>query len=241
MTDLEINLKNLDWSILNQPNNSHMRDYFIEETKNKIYTKFFEVEENEVVFDIGASIGLFTYSILDKKPKEVHCFEPHPDLFKAMSNNLENESNVILNHGAFACTPEYNKPEIELDFINTFGNQNQTVPRVKFLDYIAQKNIEKIDFIKTDCEGGEWSIFTEENHEWICNNVRKISGEFHLEFKPEWVVRFILFRDMYLKNAKSVKAFMINGDFSISDHTDILWDNIFIIRNLKYINLSVEL
>ena len=41
---------------------------------DKIYERFFEVEEGDVVFDIGASLGPFTYSILHKKPSQVFAF-----------------------------------------------------------------------------------------------------------------------------------------------------------------------
>lgn len=236
----KLNLHELDWGILNNEDQVHMRDYFIEETKNGIYTKFFDVEENDVVFDIGASVGPFTASILHKNPKQIHCFEPYPDLFNSLQNNFKENVNVVLNHAAFACTPEYTDSKIKLDNINTWDKGEYLVDRVKFSSYIEKNNIDKIDFLKTDCEGGEWSIFTEENCDWICNNVRKVSGEFHLDFKPEWVMRFILFREMYLKNAKNVHAFMLNDNFGISDYTKELWDDTVIIRNTKYINLSFE-
>jgi len=42
-------------------------EIFIQE----LYEKFFEVKENDIVVDIGASNGPFTYSILHKKPKHV--------------------------------------------------------------------------------------------------------------------------------------------------------------------------
>jgi autotransporter strand-loop-strand O-heptosyltransferase len=40
-------------------------------------------------------------------------------------------------------------------------------------------NVEKIDYLKVDCEGGEYDIFTDENLDYIENNVKKIAGEFH--------------------------------------------------------------
>jgi 16S rRNA A1518/A1519 N6-dimethyltransferase RsmA/KsgA/DIM1 with predicted DNA glycosylase/AP lyase activity len=56
-----------------------------------IYEKFFEVKENDIVVDAGASIGPFTYSILSKNPKHVFCIEPsiieHPTLEKNVSGD----------------------------------------------------------------------------------------------------------------------------------------------------------
>lgn len=38
---------------------------------NNIYERIFKVEEGDVVVDIGASVGPFTYKILDKNPSRV--------------------------------------------------------------------------------------------------------------------------------------------------------------------------
>jgi 16S rRNA A1518/A1519 N6-dimethyltransferase RsmA/KsgA/DIM1 with predicted DNA glycosylase/AP lyase activity len=43
---------------------------------DKIYERHVQVEEGDVVFDIGASLGPFTFSILDKTPSQVFAFEP---------------------------------------------------------------------------------------------------------------------------------------------------------------------
>ena len=50
----------------------HHKDSIIKEIFiDKCYEKFFEVEEGDIVLDIGASVGPFTYSILHKNPKHV--------------------------------------------------------------------------------------------------------------------------------------------------------------------------
>jgi hypothetical protein len=43
-----------------------------------IYQKHFRVNEGDVVLDIGASCGPFTYKILEQNPSKVYCFEPMP-------------------------------------------------------------------------------------------------------------------------------------------------------------------
>ena len=49
--------------------------------EDKIYERYFEVEEGDVVFDIGASLGPFTFSILHKNPSQVFAFEPSYEEF----------------------------------------------------------------------------------------------------------------------------------------------------------------
>ena len=47
--------------------NSILKEIFVD----RCYEQFFEVEDGDIVLDIGASVGPFTYSILNKNPKQV--------------------------------------------------------------------------------------------------------------------------------------------------------------------------
>jgi FkbM family methyltransferase len=49
-------------------------------------------------------------------------------------------------------------------------------PRVlSFKEFIDENNIKHIDFLKIDCEGGEYSVFIPSNIEYL-KNVKKIAG-----------------------------------------------------------------
>jgi FkbM family methyltransferase len=182
--------------------------------KRDDYQKYFKVEEGDVVVDVGASVGPFAYKILKNNPSKIYCLEPEPDLFKTLTSNLEGTQNVItINKGITSTTGK--------DHLNLF-EINTTKPGVKreaqtlsFTDFIAQNNIQKIDFLKLDCEGNEYDIFTEANVEWIKNNVRKIAGEWHLD-TPENKQKFIYFRDNILKHFS-------NYEVTSWDMVDIKW------------------
>ena len=78
------------------------------------------------------------------------------------------------------------------------GTDLKPVHSLSFTGLLAQHNIDRIDFLKTDSEGAEYEIFNDENFEWITQNVRKIAGEFHLN-TPELKAKFRRFRDTYLR------------------------------------------
>ncbi len=84
-------------------------------------------------------------------------------------------------------------------------------------------NLEKIDFLKTDCEGGEYDIFNDENIDYIKNNIKKIVGEWHLG-SPELKEKFRNFRDKYLSQFNNIEVYSVD-DFNIKWD---LWNDHFI-------------
>ena len=109
-----IDLTNFNWGWMDEPsltyhvmpNGEHkdmgeyhkesiIREIFVD----KCYEKFFEVEKGDIVLDVGASVGPFTYSILNKKPKHVFCFEPSEREFKTLVKNTVGNPVTHINKG----------------------------------------------------------------------------------------------------------------------------------------------
>jgi hypothetical protein len=98
-----------------------------------------------------------------------------------------------------------------------FGGEDQ-MEAITFKKFIELYGIEKIDFLKTDCEGGEYDIFNVENLKWIKSNVKKIVGEWHLKLQGHnYVEKFKQFRDTYLIEFNNFQVLSIDG-------VDIKWD-----------------
>lgn len=219
-----ITLENFDWGWMNEPNNIvyihmdgteeplgqyHKNSIINEIFVSKCYERFFEVEENDIVLDIGASLGPFTYSILHKKPKHVFCFEPSEREFKILTKNLLGYQVTPIPKGISSINSI-----VQSDVL--FGGETE-METITFSKFINLYNLDKIDFIKMDCEGGEYDIFTEENFDYLKNNVKKIVGEWHLS-TPELKDKFINFRDNYLCRFPSYNI------LSTPDNVDIKWD-----------------
>jgi len=227
-----VNLSNFDWGWMNEPivhiidgetqyvwhintdgSFIHMSEYhknsIIKEIfEDKCYEKFFDVEHDDVVLDIGASVGPFTYSILHKNPKQVFCFEPSEREFKTLVKNVRGYSVIPIPKGISNVNSI-----VESRFL--FGGENE-METITFQKFINLYNIDKIDFIKTDCEGGEYDIFTQDNLDFLTKNVKKIVGEWHLgtiELKD----KFRNFRDNILPHFNNYKILSLDG-------IDIQWD-----------------
>ena len=184
---------------------------------DKIYERHVQVEEGDVVFDIGASLGPFTFSILDKNPSQVFVFEPSYEEFKTLVLNTRHGNVTHINKGIGNTVGEFNFTGV-FDLTGNYKLYSTTFKKV-----IEDYNIQKIDFLKTDCESGEYDIFTLENLFWIKNNVRKISGEWHLA-TPELKEKFRIFRDVYLRVFPNFKIFSFDG----IDITWSIWNDDFI-------------
>jgi FkbM family methyltransferase len=221
MTDLT----NFNWGWMEEPSlvyhimsngehkhmGEHHKDSIIKEIFiDKCYEKFFEVEEGDIVLDIGASVGPFTYSILHKKPKHVFCFEPSEREFKTLVKNTLGFPVTHINKGIS------NVNSIVMND-HLFGGEDQ-MESITFSKFVDLYNIDKIDFLKTDCEGGEFDIFNIENLDWIKTNVKKIVGEWHLKLQGHNnIEKFRQFRDVYLTEFKNFQIYSI-------DNVDIKWD-----------------
>ena len=179
--------------------NARRRSRFLTSKENQ------KVQENDIVVDIGATIGEFTYKIIERKPKHCYVVEPLPIFFDTLKHNLEGHQ-VSFTNAAITNDKYCN---IEWD------GRNSIVNTLTFKDFVAQNRLNKIDFLKVDCEGGEYDIFTEENIEFL-KKVPKIVCEVHLESKI-LKEKFRNFRDNILPNFPKIR-------FMSVDFIDITWD-----------------
>jgi len=183
--------------------------------EDRIYERFFEVEEGDIVLDIGASLGPFTYSIIPKNPKHVFCFEPCEEEFPTLVKNTIGYPVTHIMKGISHVNTIVDNTKL---FNSVRGTQTR-MESITFKKFIKLYGINKIDFLKTDCEGGEYDIFNDENFNFIKNNVKKISGEWHLNesYYPGVKEKFRKFRDTYLKKMENHQVFSVDG-------IDIKWD-----------------
>jgi FkbM family methyltransferase len=216
----------IDESLNNQKNDfkdfnwGTQTDWYINSIKDeifgqRIYERFFEVDPGDIVVDVGASLGPFTYSILNKKPKHVFCFEPCEEEFPTLIKNTLGHPVSHILKGISSVNGLIDENKL---FNSVMGTQNK-METITFKRFLELYDLPKIDFLKTDCEGGEYDIFTDENFDYIKNNVKKIAGEWHLNerYYPGVKEKFREFRDKYLSQFDNYEVYSV-------DNVNIKWD-----------------
>ena len=171
------------------------------------YERFFEVEEGDIVVDLGASLGPFTYKILPKNPKQCYVVEPLSYHINVLHKNV-GEDNVKIIQGAIT-----DKKNIEI----TWDGITESVPTFSFKEFLNENKINKIDFLKCDCEGGEYDVFQPSNIDFL-KTIPKIVTEFHLVNDENFhECKFRWFRDNILPKFENYKVYSYDG-------VDIKWD-----------------
>jgi FkbM family methyltransferase len=177
-----------------------------------IYTpKGFELNEGDVVLDIGSHIGIFSIYASKKKAK-VYSFEPTKANYDRLTSNIEknNLNNVSLFNLAvsdkkgqasfFVCNEK--KFNARHSLYDPGKKSKKIIIQTTTLKEILKENkLSKIDFLKLDCEGAEYDILFNCPKE-ILSKIGKISMEFHdLDEK---------------RNGKKLKTFLEENGFKVS-------------------------
>lgn len=161
-------------------------EIFVKEVYNP---KFMKIKKGESVMDIGANIGVFSLYAMKNGAERVYSIEPLPQnislIRKNFTANRLNEPNIIN-----AAVSQKNGVGIfyvaDLDShgllfnhsYNQFHSGRINVRTIKLDELFTIYKIDRLDFLKIDCEGSEGEIINStKKSTW--KRIKKIAIEYH--------------------------------------------------------------
>ena len=183
-------------------------EYIFKEIKSSY--SCLDIQESDIILDIGANIGAFSKYAMEKGAFRVYAYEPEPDNYELLVINTGGAGHILRFQRAVVGTDQ---TEIEL-YINSKKNKGLHMTReVRGRDSISVKaeNFYKIMFklkpnkIKIDVEGAEYGIMpVSSTCQQIPDFVEKIVMELHFQYNKEWRPLAIKMHENMLKQGFSV-------------------------------------
>lgn len=123
-----------------------------------------KILENAVAVDAGAGVGDYSMH-LSKICKEVHAFEPMERSFMRLRKNIERNGikNVFVNKLALLDkSGQFGLTDLNVDYnrivpLNS-PKTHEAVDAVRLDEYMAARNVKKIDLIVADIQGAEFAM-----------------------------------------------------------------------------------
>ena len=146
------------------------------------------IKPKDIVIDIGSNLGFFSIlaSNLCREGK-IYSIEACPSNFKKIKENIKinNIKNIIPFNFAMGSSSKIRELHISKEnegghgfYKNDLHGRIIKVKGKTLNDFIKENKIEKIDFIKVDCEGAEYEIFESLDNDNF-EKIRLLAMEIH--------------------------------------------------------------
>jgi FkbM family methyltransferase len=165
----------------NKPNDYDAALPLYEIFVSNLYDK---INTGDVVVDIGGNLGFLSYYAICKGASKVYCFEPSKECVETIKDNFDfpnlviEESAVTRHNGGVMFYYNTNSSIQSSVYTPELGN-GVDCKSTNLMEYIENNNIERINFLKIDCEGSEYEIIETLTEDYLSNNVDKMCVEFH--------------------------------------------------------------
>ena len=183
-----------------------------------------DIEDDWVVIDIGAGLGDFAIGVAREHPTtQVYAYEPFLDSFELLQENVA--LNQVTNVHVFPYAIGARSGMMNLEMTTGIAVQHSTakiitaptagatvqVNGISLDDVFEKQALSHCDFLKVDCEGGEYDIFFHAS-KGTLSKISHICLEYHNN-----VTRFA---------HKDLVAFFEGNGFSVEIHPNPVHDHL---------------
>jgi FkbM family methyltransferase len=162
-----------------------IREIFVD----KPYIRHFTLPAEPVVVDIGGYIGDFSiYAVKYLNARRVIVYEPTAENFRILKQNIENNSfqdRITAVNKAVSDSDEIILSTQVLDGEEVHASrylyqdaEHRRIPSVTLAELFEEHQLDLVDLLKVDCEGGEYDIFASVLAD-LFGRIKNIVFEYH--------------------------------------------------------------
>lgn len=146
-----------------------------------------QVPKNAVCIDVGAHLGSFSLYAVASGAATVYAYEPDPILFKTLVENVQ--ANRLASQifpfqaavvGSEAASVTFYPDGNASGYVSPVPHNRRgiLVKALTLTEIVLGNQLERVDFLKLDCEGSEYDIIFSTAPE-IWNRIERVRVEYH--------------------------------------------------------------
>lgn len=145
----------------------------------------YDLDENSLVFDIGGYEGQWASDVFSMYCCTIHIFEPVAEFADKIERRFSRNKKIFVHK--FGLLNERKKARILLarDSSSFFkqGKNTAEVTLVSAVDFMRENDIQNIDLMKINIEGGEYDLLEHLIDTGFVKHIKNIQVQFH-DFVP---------------------------------------------------------
>ena len=163
-------------------------------------SRFLPIFQARTVFDVGANLGQSAILFLAWFPEsKIYCFEPVGETFSQLQKNFMGNNRIDFFHLAFGHTSTKGKMLLkgksemftlskmqEMEASGYDACRTEEVEVATIDEFCRAKEIDRINFLKVDTEGGDLDVLRGAEHMLIEQQIDVIQVEAGMNQKNKW-------------------------------------------------------
>jgi len=177
--------------------------------------KLIRINEGDIVVDIGANYGFFSLYAEKFKPSKIISIEPSKSIFKYLNENFLYGEKIQKAVSGKTGTKRFLDNQVSSASSKLTDDEGYEVEVIGINELIGCLGLEKIDFLKIDCEGAEKNIFENITVETL-DRINKLVVEFHSEEIKEIIINKLSLCDFKIERITSELIFAYSKNYYVN-------------------------
>jgi FkbM family methyltransferase len=145
----------------------------------------YDLDENSLVFDIGGYEGQWASDIFSKYCCTIHIFEPVAEFADKIERRFSRNKRIFVHKFGLSNQSKQTSILLAQDGSSLFkqGKERVEVALVRAEDFMRKSDIQNIDLMKINIEGGEYDLLEHLIDTGFVKHIKNIQVQFH-DFIP---------------------------------------------------------